>query len=101
VEAALALSNQPGNRVTISYRKGEFSRLKDRNREKLNDAIKDGRLKALLNSEITEILPKAVIMKVKGETTSLENDFVVVSIGGEPPKDFLQKVGVEVVSKRI
>ncbi len=101
VEAALALSRQPGNRVMLSYRKEKFSRLKPRNQEKIDTAVKNGAVKVLLNSEVIEILPNAVLLKVNEQTASMENDFVVVCIGGEPPKDFLQKIGVEMVSKRM
>jgi putative YpdA family bacillithiol system oxidoreductase len=101
VEAALALSRQSGNRVVLSYRKPQFNRLKQRNLEKIEAAMKDGSVKAMFNSEVVEILPNAVLLRIDGKTTSVANDFVVVSIGGEPPKEFLQKIGVEIIAKRI
>lgn len=35
VEAAMGLAHQAGNRVTLSYRRGEFSRIKDRNAKRI------------------------------------------------------------------
>jgi len=44
VEAAMGLAHQPGNKVTVSYRKGEFSRLKDRNAKRIEEQINGRKL---------------------------------------------------------
>ncbi len=52
VEAALVLSEQ--NRVVLSYRKDAFERLFKDNRRKLDEAIRLGKIKLVLNSNVTE-----------------------------------------------
>jgi len=94
VEAALGLAYQKGNRVTLSYRKGEFHRIKERNARKLREAEKGGRLNVLLESQPTAIRDRSVLLSVRGTVTEIPNDWVWVFAGGEPPTAFLQKVGV-------
>jgi hypothetical protein len=36
-----------------------------------------------------------------GELRSLPNDDVIVRIGGEPPREFLTRIGVQLVHKEI
>ncbi|HEY1471267.1 MAG TPA: NAD(P)-binding domain-containing protein [Candidatus Acidoferrum sp.] len=94
VEAAMGLASQVGNSVTISYRQAAFSRIKDRNRQRIEEFIRKGKLKALFNSNPVEILTDSVIMEVNGAKETIANDFVWIFAGGEPPTAFLKKVGV-------
>jgi putative YpdA family bacillithiol system oxidoreductase len=94
VEAAMGLASQVGNSVTISYRQAAFSRIKDRNAQRIDDFIRKGKLKALFNSNPVEILKDSVVIEVNGEKQTLPNDFVWIFAGGEPPTAFLKKVGV-------
>jgi len=48
VEAAMGLAFQVGNSVTLSYRQGSFSRIKDRNTQRLNECVRKGKLKVVL-----------------------------------------------------
>ncbi len=94
VEAAMGLASQVGNSVTISYRQAAFSRIKDRNAQRIEDFIRKGKLKALFNSNPVEILKDSVVIEVNGVKQTLPNDFVWIFAGGEPPTSFLKKVGV-------
>jgi len=94
VEAALGLAYQKGNQVTLSYRQSEFSRIKERNARKLQEAVKAGKLRLLLGSQPTEVRDKSVLVSVDGEVVELPNDWMWVFAGGEPPNAFLKKVGV-------
>ena len=94
VEAAMGLASQVGNSVTISYRQAAFSRIKDRNKQRIDDFIRKGKAKALFNSNPVEILADSVIMDVNGTKQTLPNDFVWIFAGGELPTAFLKKVGV-------
>ena len=94
VEAAMGLASQVGNNVTISYRQANFSRIKERNSVRMQDFIRKGKLKALFNSNPTEIRADSVVMDVNGSQQTLPNDFVWIFAGGEPPTAFLKKVGV-------
>ena len=65
VEAAMGLAHQPGNKVTLSYRKGEFSRLKDRNTKRIEEHIKSKKVEVLFNSMPTEFRKGSVLIDVR------------------------------------
>ena len=94
VEAAMGLAHQAGNKVTLSYRKSEFSRLKDRNAKRIDEYIRTGKLDVLFNSIPTEFRVGSVLIEAAGETVELPNDFVWIFAGGTPPSDFLKAAGV-------
>jgi thioredoxin reductase (NADPH) len=94
VEAAMGLAFQKGNVVTLSYRGESFSRLKDRNAKRLQEYMRDGKLAVLLNSNVKEITDTTVVLECSGSKQILQNDFVWIFAGGEPPNDFLKKIGV-------
>ncbi len=94
VEAAMGLAHQPGNKVTLSYRKGEFSRLKDRNEKRIAEHIQSRKVDVLFNSMPTEFRVGSVSIDVGGEIREIENDFVWIFAGGTPPSDFLKAAGV-------
>jgi putative YpdA family bacillithiol system oxidoreductase len=94
VEAAMGLAHQPGNRVTISYRRNEFSRLKDRNAKRIEENIQSGKLEVLFNSSPKEFRVGSVQIECDDEVRELPNDFVWIFAGGTPPSDFLKAAGV-------
>ena len=94
VEAAMGLAHQVGNTVTMSYRQGAFSRIKDRNAQRIEECIRRNKLKVLFNSNPVEFRPDSVILEVNGSKQTLPNDFVWIFAGGEPPTAFLKKIGV-------
>jgi len=99
VEAALNLSEQPDTAVTISYRRDTFSRIKKRNLARINQAIDTGNITVLWNSEVREIQPDAVTLEQENSRFTIENDYVLVFIGGVVPTGFLNKLGIEVETK--
>ncbi len=94
VEAAMGLAHQRGNRVVLSYRAAEFTRLKERNARTLQEAVKSGRLEVVLNSLPTEITREAVMLGIGEATRRISADYVWIFIGGTPPNHFLEKAGV-------
>src|SRR5450759_3747187 len=42
IEAAMGLGHQVGNRVTLSYRKDGFSRIKERNSQRIQECMRKG-----------------------------------------------------------
>jgi putative YpdA family bacillithiol system oxidoreductase len=94
IEAALGLSVQNGNTVTLSYRQGQFSRIKERNEQRISTAMRAGKLDVLFNSNVVEIRQDSVTINVNGNTRELPNDFIWVFAGGVPPYDLLRKAGV-------
>jgi thioredoxin reductase/ferredoxin len=94
VEAAMGLAHQRGNRVTVSYRKGEFSRLKDRNAKRIEEQIRLGNIKVLFNSIPVEFRVGSVAIDCDGQVRELPNDFVWIFAGGTPPSEFLKASGI-------
>src|SRR6266404_1452152 len=94
VEAAMGLAHQIGNKVTLSYRSAQFSRIKERNSQRVAEAIKSGKVEVLFNSNPLEFKEEAVVIDVQGQPREIPNDYVWIFAGGTPPNDFLKKIGV-------
>lgn len=94
VEAAMGLANQVGNTVTLSYRQGAFSRIKERNLQRIEECVRKGKVKVIFNSSPVEFMPDAVVLDVNGAKHRMPNDYVWIFAGGEPPSAFLNKIGV-------
>ncbi|MCG8449471.1 MAG: NAD(P)-binding domain-containing protein [Pirellulales bacterium] len=93
IEAALMLMDD--NRVTLSYRRDEFFRLKSDNREALERAMAENKLTVLLESTVQEIRDDQADLLVQGEPQTIQNDYVLVLIGTLPPVEFLLDTGLE------
>lgn len=94
VEAAMGLAHQKGNRVILSYRKDGFSRIKERNAQRIQECVDARLLEVVFNSIPTRITESSVTLEVHGATREIKNDYVWVFAGGIPPNEFLTKVGV-------
>jgi thioredoxin reductase/Pyruvate/2-oxoacid:ferredoxin oxidoreductase delta subunit len=98
VETAVALAEQPGNEVTISYRKESFFRIRSRNEERVEACVAKNRLRVLFESELVAVLPDRVELEVRDgsgtRTKTLPNDEVFVMAGGTPPFRLLESAGV-------
>ncbi len=101
VEAAMGLACQVGNKVTISYRQGAFSRIKDRNAKRIEEFARKGKLTVLFNSNPVEFRQDSVVIDVNGSQQTLPNDFVWIFAGGEPPTAFLKKIGVSIGERNV
>lgn len=94
VEAAVGLSMQKGNRVTLSYRREAFMRIKERNARRLEEAQRSGKVEVIFNSLPVEFTPDRVVLNVDGVVRELPNDYVWIFAGGVGPNDFLKKIGI-------
>ena len=100
VEAALALADQEGNNVAISYRKANFSRCKAANQDRIQKAIDSGTVTPLLETNLKEITSAHIsYVDAEGELHTRPNEFVFVFIGGELPTPFLKSCGIEIDTK--
>jgi NosR/NirI family transcriptional regulator, nitrous oxide reductase regulator len=129
LETAIALG-QCGADVTISYRKGEFSRPKPENVEKLERLRRDpmadvaiehpsservttaagpfasgahppGRIALCLGTRVTEIREGEVALEgAAGARETIPNDFVFVMIGREAPLEFFRRSGIRIAGER-
>jgi len=100
IESALALAEQPGNVVHLSYRQEAFFRIKEGNRSRIEEAIGNKIVQTLFESQVKKIDPDTVYLEQDGKEIVLPNDFVFVFIGGELPTEFLKKIGIEFSQKR-
>ncbi len=94
VEAAIGLAQQPNNIVTVSYRKSKFFRIKTRNEEHINELIVEGKIKVHFNSNIKEIQDSRVLIEQENEVIPLQNSYVFIFAGGEPPFPLMKKIGI-------
>jgi thioredoxin reductase/ferredoxin len=99
LEAATSIADEPGTTVTLSYRSDGFSRAKEKNRQRVSQAEKDGRLSVMLKSNVREITDKQVTIDHDGKEITIDNDGVIVCAGGILPTKFLQDCGIEVETK--
>lgn len=100
IESALLLADE-GNRVVLSYRSENFSRLKQQNSERIAAAEKSGAVKLLMNTSVSEIRKNTVLLKdnASGNMDEITNDLVYIFAGGELPTAFLEKIGVQITKK--
>jgi len=96
VEAALALSEQPGTEVRLSYRGDAFSRIKPGNHERIQASMAQGRVEVLWSSSPEAILPGQVSLSTGGGSVAVPASQIFVFIGGELPTGFLRDCGVEI-----
>jgi len=94
VEAAMGLASQIGNSVTLSYRQEQFSRIKERNAQRIGNFMRSGKVTVLFKSNPVEFKPDSVLLEIDGTTKEISNDYVWIFAGGTPPYDFLKKIGV-------
>ncbi|TFH20143.1 MAG: 4Fe-4S dicluster domain-containing protein [Myxococcales bacterium] len=99
LEAAAALADTTGTRVTLSYRSEAFGRAKARNRARVETAAAKGRLTVLMKSTPQAVRDGAVDLVVDGSPASIENDAVIVCAGGILPTPFLASLGLELETK--
>jgi thioredoxin reductase (NADPH) len=99
VETALALSEQHGNTVHLSYRREALFRIKEGNEQKITEAFKLRTVIPLFKSGVTQIETDCAYIDHDGNQLKIPNDYVFVFAGGELPGDFLKKIGIEFTRK--
>jgi thioredoxin reductase (NADPH) len=99
LEAAIRLAEQPGAKVTLSYRGSAYSRARARNRDRVAALVAEGAMVQLLGSTIQSIDPGSVTIENAGQTRLIANDDVIVCAGGLLPTQFLHDMGVTVETK--
>ncbi len=94
VEAAMGLAHQPGCQVTLSYRKPELMRIKQRNAERIEAMIAEGRIDFRGDTNVKAIQDERVVLDGPTGPVVLPNDEVFILAGGVPPFAFLREIGV-------
>ncbi|MDB4965361.1 MAG: 4Fe-4S ferredoxin iron-sulfur binding domain protein [Myxococcales bacterium] len=98
VEAAIALA-ETAQRVTLSYRGKALSRCKAKNRQKLDEVVKAGRVVLRYATNVSEIKQDSVTLKAGDQHEQIANDHVFVCIGGDAPIKWLESVGVKFIEQ--
>jgi thioredoxin reductase (NADPH) len=86
-----------GNRVTLSYRKADFTRLNQQNHEALLAMEKRGEVEILRSSNIKEIkdeIGRPRITFAEAEHPNRIFDRVIFALGGTTPTNFLHTLGI-------
>jgi thioredoxin reductase/formate hydrogenlyase subunit 6/NADH:ubiquinone oxidoreductase subunit I len=99
VEAAVSVSERSGTTVSLSYRGNAFNRIKPGNRDRVQAAQSNGRVRVLLESEVVEIKRDLVMLRHGKNSFSLRNEAVIVCAGGLMPTQFLRDIGVMVETR--
>ena len=99
LEAAASIAESAGASVVLSYRGEAFDRAKQRNRERVSEAARSGRLKVLLNSDVRQISSRFGRDRAGRPAAQRPNDTVIVNAGGVLPSDFLRRIGIHVETK--
>jgi len=99
LEAAVSIAEEAGTTVTLSYRSEAFSRAKEKNRLRVAEAQKQGRLNVLMQSNVKHIEDDKVVLKTLDDEVSIDNDAIIVCAGGILPTAFLKGIGINVETK--
>ena len=99
LEAAIAIAEEPGTTVTLSYRSEAFGRGKQKNRDRLNALSASGKIKVMLKSTVKRIEQDKVVLNHESQEVILANDGIIVCAGGILPTPFLKEIGVMVETK--
>src|SRR5262249_10189599 len=89
---------QEGNRVVLSYRGAELTRPNPINRESVLELERRGKLRILLESNVTGLEAAGEKVRVQFSESALdapEFDGVIYALGGTTPENFLKAVGIE------
>ena len=84
-----------GARVTLIHRGGGISdRVKYWIKPNIENRIRNGEIRGLFHSSITEILPDSIRVRTPEGELRLKNDFVFALVGYRPDLEFLAATGI-------
>jgi dihydropyrimidine dehydrogenase (NAD+) subunit PreT len=98
LEAAIALAEQPGVKVTLAHRGPSVSKARTANKQRFAAMVAQKRVTALFSTVVAEVRPREVVLASGGASHRLGNDYVLACTGGELPVEFLGRAGVELAS---
>ena len=99
MEAAASLAEEPGTKVTLSYRGTTFGRARAKNRDLVKSLASANRISVLFGSTINQIGRDTVELKLDDGVKRIKNDAVVICAGGILPSEFLNSVGIAMETK--
>ena len=97
IENAVALAQK--NEVSIVNRQEEFARAKPGNRSLIEGAIKKGDVRLYANATVNRIEESAMWLDTREGEVRVETNMVIGRLGAEPPRTFLESMGIKFPSK--
>ena len=95
VEAALALAQQPGTKVTLVHRGADLGRCKPDNQRALALAVQRGALVLALATTIRKLTSDRLELAGPAGLTSIAASLVVCCLGAELPSRWLRSLGIQ------
>jgi thioredoxin reductase/NAD-dependent dihydropyrimidine dehydrogenase PreA subunit len=86
--------------VGISYRRAELARVRASVRARVEQLIAQRVIAPYFGTEVTQVGSDTVTLSSRRGLQEIQNDAVVVQIGGTSPTELLKTVGIELVEKR-
>ncbi|MEZ4311494.1 MAG: NAD(P)-binding domain-containing protein [Polyangiaceae bacterium] len=102
METAIALSRQPGTRVSLVYRGDDFSRGQGRNIAAVKRLVADGRIALHFRAELTSIAARHAVIRIAPPGARIDHlpcDAIFVMIGSIPPSSTLRSAGIRTVAE--
>ena len=96
IEGVLALCEK--NRVSVVNRNAEFYRLKDALDREINKRVASGQVTAFHSAAVERVEEGHTYLKLPDRTVKVKADLVVVRIGAEIPRKFLDTIGIAFTS---
>ena len=95
IEAALALSQQPGTTVTVVHRGETFTRGKARNVAAIRSRVAKKAIDLRFRTALEELEAHSAVLRTPEGTERIPCDAVLVLIGGEPSWNLVRVAGVK------
>jgi thioredoxin reductase (NADPH) len=89
---------QKGNRITLSYRRHDFSRMNDINRQSILALAERNQVGVLFGSNVTGLTDasgKPGVAFAEPGFGTRTYDYVLYALGGTTPRNFLKTIGIE------
>lgn len=99
LEAAISIAEMKDSIVTLSYRSNAFSRVKQKNRDKLEIAELEGKIKVLMSSNVKGFTQNAVSIEQDDKIIKIKNEAAIICAGGILPTAFLKEIGIHIETK--
>jgi thioredoxin reductase/ferredoxin len=99
VEAALALSHEPGTQVSLIHRGESLTQANARNRSRVTEAVERGELEFLASAKLSQIRQDSVVIAQRNGETDHPCDAVIICTGGILPRELLKNAGVAFSTK--
>jgi len=89
---------QKGNRVTLSYRRDDFSRMNHINRQSILALAERGQVEVLYSSKVAAVTDaggKPAVLFSSPGAAPRRFDYILYALGGTTPRNFLKTIGIE------